>query len=220
MSISAIILLGAPGAGKGTMAEAVKEAFHVTHIATGDMLREEIKNVSELGRAADKYMNSGRLVPDDLIIRMVMDRISRGADDARYMFDGFPRTLPQARLLDENFKLKGAALSLVILLEVTPDVCMERLAGRRVCRKCGANYHVRNIPPRVESVCDRCGGDLYQRNDDMPETVQNRLVVFQSQTADLVEFYERQGLLVRIDSTRPRDDTLADIMRVLKERFA
>jgi len=218
MGIRAIVLLGAPGAGKGTMAEAIKAAMPVTHIATGDMLREEIKKSSPLGREASTYMQQGKLVPDDLIVRMVMERLEHGPADARCMFDGFPRTLPQAELLDRNFLLKKAALQLVLLLEVTPVVCMERLTGRRVCRKCGANYHLLNIPPQRPGVCDRCGGELYQRPDDMPETIAKRLEVFRQQNAGLIDYYSRQGKLTAVDAAGPRAETLAEVLRILAER--
>ncbi len=219
MGIRAIVLLGAPGAGKGTMAEAIKTAMTVTHIATGDMLREEVKKASPLGREAAGYMQQGRLVPDDLIVRMVMERLARGGgDNMRCMFDGFPRTVAQAELLDRNFDIQKAELLAVLLLEVSPEVCMERLTGRRVCRQCGANYHLRNIPPRRAGVCDRCGGELYQRPDDMPETIGKRLDVFRQQNAGLLDYYERQGKLTRLDAGGERDATLAEALRILAER--
>ncbi|MCA1807924.1 MAG: nucleoside monophosphate kinase [Lentisphaerae bacterium] len=218
MAVRAMVLLGAPGAGKGTMAEVVKAAMPVTHIATGDMLRDEIRAASALGQEADGYMRQGRLVPDDLIVRMVMRRVDQGAPDARYMFDGFPRTRPQADLLDRHFQERGAQLALVVLLEVTRDICLDRLTGRRVCRKCGANFHVRNIPPLVAGVCDQCGGELYQRPDDMPETIERRLEVFKEQTAGLIDYYSDKGLLVRVDSSRHRDETVPDLMQAIADR--
>ncbi len=218
MGIRAIVLLGAPGAGKGTMAEAIKTAMTVTHIATGDMLREEVKKASPLGSEAAGYMQQGRLVPDDLIVRMVMERLARGGTDMRCMFDGFPRTVAQAELLDLNFSSKRAELLAVLLLEVLPEVCMERLTGRRVCRQCGANYHLRNIPPRRAGVCDRCGGELYQRPDDMPETISKRLEVFRQQNAGLLDYYERQGKLARLDAGGEREATLAAALKILAER--
>lgn len=218
MGIRAIVLLGAPGAGKGTMAEAIKTAMPVTHIATGDMLREEIKKSSPLGSAAAVYMQQGRLVPDDLIVRMVMERLAGGGADLRCMFDGFPRTVPQAELLDRNFEAQQAEIAAVLLLEVSPEVCLARLTGRRVCRQCGANYHLRNIPPRRAGVCDRCGGELYQRQDDMPETIARRLEIFRQQNAGLLDYYERQGKLAHLDAGGERDATLAAALRILAER--
>ena len=215
--VKAIVLLGAPGAGKGTMAEAIKSAKPITHIATGDMLREEIKQGSKLGTEAEEWMQQGKLVPDELIVRMVTERVDRGTTAARYMFDGFPRTLAQAELLADAFKSRQATLALVLLLEVTPALCRDRLTGRRVCRQCSANYHIRNIPPRVEGICDKCGGELYQRSDDMPETIDKRLEVFQAQTTDLIEYYTRQGIIARLDSARPREETVAKIMQLLNK---
>ena len=218
MSIRAIVLLGAPGAGKGTMAEAIKAAVSVTHIATGDMLREEIKKASRLGKVAADYVQQGRLVPDDIIVSMVMERLAGGDADQRYMFDGFPRTVPQAELLDCNFKEQQAEITVALLLEVSPEVCLERLTGRRVCRQCGANYHLQNIPPRRDGICDRCGGELFRRQDDMPETIMKRLEIFRQQTAGLLDYYERQGKLARLDASGAREDTLAAALRILAER--
>jgi adenylate kinase len=218
MGIRAIVLLGAPGAGKGTMAEAIKAAVSVTHIATGDMLREEIKKASRLGKVAADYVQQGRLVPDDIIVSMVMERLAGGGAGQRYMFDGFPRTVPQAELLDSNFKEQQAEITVALLLEVSPEVCLERLTGRRVCRQCGANYHLQNIPPRREGICDRCGGELFRRQDDMPETIMKRLEVFRQQTAGLLDYYEHQGKLARVDAGGVREDTLAAALRILAER--
>lgn len=218
MGIRAIVLLGAPGAGKGTMAEAIKAAVSVTHIATGDMLREEIKKASRLGKVAADYVQQGRLVPDDIIVSMVMERLAGGGAGQRYMFDGFPRTVPQAELLDSNFKEQQAEITVALLLEVSPEVCLERLTGRRVCRQCGANYHLQNIPPRRDGICDRCGGELFRRQDDMPETIMKRLEIFRQQTAGLLDYYERQGKLARLDASGAREDTLAAALRILAER--
>lgn len=215
MSIEAIILLGAPGAGKGTIAEALAAATEYTHLSTGDMLRAAVKQGTELGRAADAYMRKGNLVPDDLIVQMVVDHLSRGPADRRYMFDGFPRTLTQAELLDSHIKKIRARLSRVFLLEVSRDVVLDRLTGRRVCRKCGAIFHVRNIPPKQAGRCDGCGGELMQRPDDRQETIENRLDVFRRQTEDLIAYYDRRQLLVRVDSSRPKDQTVADILKIL-----
>lgn len=218
MGIKAMILLGAPGAGKGTMAEVIKDALPITHIATGDMLREEISRGSALGRQAETFMQKGLLVPDDLIVQMVMDKLAAGSADARCMFDGFPRTLAQAVLLDQNFNKQAAELSFVILLDTPPEVSLERLTGRRVCKACGANYHVRNIPPRVEGVCDHCKGELYQRTDDNPATIKQRLEVFRKQNAELTDYYESQAKLVRVKSSGVREKTSVEVLKVLKER--
>jgi adenylate kinase len=215
MSIQAIILLGAPGAGKGTMAEAIRGATAFIHVSTGDMLREAIKAGTAVGREAEAFMRRGALVPDDIILKIVMERLAQGAPDARYMFDGFPRTLEQARLMDAEFARRGAKLINVFLLDVSPAVSLERLGGRRICRRCGANFHVRNIPPKTEGICDNCGGELAQRPDDCRETILKRLEVFQQQTAGLVAYYEKRGLLQRVDSSGPRAETVADIMKRL-----
>jgi len=216
MSIQAIVLLGAPGAGKGTMAEAIRSATAFIHVSTGDMLREAIKDGTPVGREAEGFMRRGALVPDETILKIVMARLEQGGPDALYMFDGFPRTLEQARLMDAEFARRGAKLSHVFLLDVSCEVSLERLGGRRICRKCGANFHVRNIPPRKEGVCDACGGELFQRPDDCRETILKRLEVFQQQTAGLIAYYEKRGLLQRVDSSGPRDETVADLMKRLR----
>lgn len=216
MSIQAIVLLGAPGAGKGTMAEAIRNATTFIHVSTGDMLREAIKAGTSVGREAEDFMRQGTLVPDEIILKIVMERLEHGDPDARYMFDGFPRTLAQARMMDSEFARRGAQLISVFLLDVSPEVSLERLGGRRICRQCGANFHVRNIPPKKAGICDNCGGELWQRPDDSRETILKRLEVFKQQTVDLVAYYAKRGLLQRVDSSGPRDETVADIMKRLQ----
>ncbi len=218
MSVNAIILLGAPGAGKGTIAKGLAAATDYKHVSTGDMLRLAVKQGTELGRSADAFMQQGNLVPDDLIVQMVVEHLRRGPTDCRYMFDGFPRTVAQAKILDSYFVEMGATLSRVFLLDVPQAVVLDRLTGRRVCRKCGAIFHVRNIPPRHEGVCDACGGELFQRPDDMRDTILNRLEVFARQTGGLVSYYEGQGILVRVDSSRDKQMVVADILKVLEPR--
>ncbi len=198
--MKAIILLGAPGAGKGTLSESVKNSTDYIHVSTGDMLREAIKAGSPTGLEAKSYMDKGELVPDDVIMRIVGERLAQGGPDDKYMFDGFPRTLEQARLLDETLAKSNAAVNQVFLLEVPTSVIVSRLSGRRICKTCGAVYHVTNIPPKVPGICDQCGGELYQRDDDKEETVLNRLAVYEKQTASLVDFYDKKGVLVRIDA--------------------
>lgn len=216
MSIQAIILLGAPGAGKGTMAEAIRNATSFLHVSTGDMLREAIKAGTALGREAEAFMRRGALVPDAVILQIVVERLAQGVPDARYMFDGFPRTLEQAHLLDAEFARRGANLTDVFLLDVAREVSIERLGGRLICPRCGANFHVRNIPPQTPGVCDGCGGQLVQRPDDSRETILKRLDVFQQQTAGLIAYYEQRGLLRRVDASGPRAETVADIMKRLR----
>jgi len=213
--MKAIILLGAPGAGKGTLAEGIRNATDYIHVSTGDMLRAAIKAGRETGLEAKSFMEKGELVPDDLIMRIVGERLSQGAPSDQYMFDGFPRTLEQARLLDETLAKSDAKVNQVFLLEVPTSVIVSRLSGRRICKGCGAVYHVTNIPPKVEGVCDQCGGVLYQRPDDSEATVMNRLEVYESQTASLIDFYEKKGVLVRINAgTNPQTAT-AELMSKL-----
>lgn len=216
MSIQAIVLLGAPGAGKGTIAEAIQSASAFIHVSTGDMLREAIKAGTPVGREAEVLMRQGALVPDEIILKIVMARLEQGGPDALYMFDGFPRTLGQARLMDAEFTRRGAKLSHVFLLDVSHEVSLERLTGRRICCRCGANFHVRNIPPKTAGVCDACGGKLAQRPDDSRATILTRLEVFQQQTAGLIAYYEKRGLLQRVDSSGSRDETVAEIMKRLQ----
>jgi len=213
--MKAIILLGAPGAGKGTLAEGIRSETDYMHVSTGDMLRAAIKAGRETGLEAKSFMEKGELVPDDLIMRIVGERLSQGQASDQYMFDGFPRTLEQARLLDETLAKSDAKVNQVFLLEVPTDVIVSRLSGRRICKGCGAVYHVTNIPPKVEGVCDQCGGVLYQRPDDSEATVLNRLEVYEKQTASLIDFYEKKGVLVRINAgTNPQAAT-AELMSKL-----
>ena len=210
-----IVLLGAPGAGKGTVAEVIRGATDFVHVSTGDMLREAVKSGSPVGLEAKKFMEAGELVPDETIIGIVRERLDKGPADARYMFDGFPRTQEQARLLDETLADHQATLSHVFLLEIAKEVIVERMAGRRICRDCGAVYHAKNIPPRVEGVCDACGGELYQRPDDAEETVLNRLDVFNRETAGLIDYYDAKKVLVRVDAARDKDETSRDLLEHL-----
>ena len=213
--MKAIILLGAPGAGKGTLAEGVKNATAFIHVSTGDMLRAAIKAGSPTGREAKAFMEKGELVPDEVILRIVGERLAQGRADDQYMFDGFPRTLEQARRLDDVLAGLGGAVNQVFLLEVPTPVIVSRLSGRRICKGCGAVYHVTNIPSKVDGICDQCGGPLYQRPDDSEATVLNRLEVYQRQTASLIDFYERKGVLVRINAgTNPQAAT-AELMSKL-----
>ncbi len=214
--MKSIILLGAPGAGKGTVAEELKEVTSYTHISTGDMLRSAVKEGSNVGMEAKGYMERGELVPDEVIIGIVRDRIHADGGQTDYMFDGFPRTLEQASLLDETLAAAGAAVDAVFLMEVPETALVERLSGRRVCRSCGAVYHVRNIPTRVEGICDRCGGETYQRADDNEETVLNRLDVFKKQTESLIDYYEQKGVLVRIDASKDKESTVTTMLGHLR----
>lgn len=210
-----IILLGAPGAGKGTLAERVRDVAHYTHVSTGDMLRAAVKAGTPTGLEAKRYMEAGELVPDAVIMRLVEERLARDGD-GKYMFDGFPRTEAQARMLDETLAAMGAHVDQVFLLDVAPEVIVKRLSGRRICRKCGAVFHLEHIPPKVDGVCDACGGELYQRPDDSEATVLNRLDVYNRQTASLVSYYEAQGVLVRIDASQSPADAAAQMLSLLR----
>jgi len=214
--MKAIILLGAPGAGKGTIAEGIKSATDYIHVSTGDMLRAAVKAGRPVGLEAKSFMEKGELVPDHVIMKIVTERLEEGKADARYMFDGFPRTTEQALMLDEVLNSHGGRVEHVFLLDVPRDVLVDRLSGRRVCKSCGAVYHIRNIPPKVAGVCDLCKGPLYQRSDDTEETVLNRLEVFKKQTQSLIDYYEKKKVLVRVDGSKKKEDTHAEIVSVLR----
>ncbi len=212
-----VILLGAPGSGKGTVCARVAEATGYRHLSTGDQLREAVKSGTAVGREAQPYIERGDLVPDDVMIRIVTAAMTREPPDRRrFVLDGFPRTVDQARLLKENLAAEGGRIRVVILLEAPRDVLIQRLAGRRVCRACGATYHVVNIPPKAEGICDACGGELVQRPDDTEQTVRNRLEVYERQTAALIGMYEEEGGLRRVDSARPLDITVSEIREMLQ----
>jgi adenylate kinase len=197
-----LILLGPPGAGKGTQAERLTEDFDLPYIPTGDMLRAEVKQGTELGKKAKEFMDRGDLVPDDVIIGMILGCVSGGACADGFLLDGFPRNNEQAKALDEALEQVGRVLSAVLLIEVADDEIVKRISGRRVCTKSGHVYHVDFDPPKREGVCDQDGSQLVQREDDKPETVRKRLGIYHDQTAQLIPFYEDRGLLRRFDGTR------------------
>ena len=214
--MKAIILLGAPGAGKGTIAEGIKTATDYLHVSTGDMLRAAVKAGRPVGLEAKSFMEKGELVPDNVIMKIVIERLQEGEADAKYMFDGFPRTTEQALMLDEVLKSHGGRVEQVFLLEVPREILVDRLSGRRVCKNCGAVYHIRNIPSKVAGVCDLCKGLLYQRSDDTEETVLNRFEVFKKQTQSLIDYYEKRKVLFRIDAGKKKENTQAEILSLLK----
>jgi adenylate kinase len=185
-----VILLGPPGSGKGTQAERIKNTLNVPHISTGDMLREAIKNNTPIGKEVKQYLDSGKLVPDETIINMISERISKADCKDGFLLDGFPRTINQAKGLDSLLKGLKRKIDKVINLAVSEDVLIERLSGRRSCAKCGTPYHVAYKSPKKENTCDRCTGQLYQRDDDKPETIKNRFQVYQKQTAPLLDYYK------------------------------
>jgi adenylate kinase len=211
------ILLGPPGAGKGTQADKIVEKYNIPHISTGDIFRDNIKNGTELGKKAQAYMNKGELVPDDLVIEIATDRLLKDDCKNGFLLDGFPRTVYQAEKLDEFLEAHGQKLDKVLDLEVGEDILMVRLTGRRVCKACGASYHVVNIPPKKEGICDKCGGELIQRPDDNEETAKNRIDVYNEQTRPLVDYYEKAGNLARIDGATPLEETFKDIVAALGE---
>ncbi|HHE72802.1 MAG TPA: adenylate kinase [Chloroflexi bacterium] len=201
-----VILMGPPASGKGTQAERLQQILDLPHVASGDLFRYNLKSQTELGLKAKAYMDKGELVPDDITIAMVLDRLSRSDCARGALLDGFPRTLAQAEALDRALEEQGAAIDLVLNLQVPEEELISRITGRRVCRDCGATYHIKYNPPKVAGVCDKCGGELYQRDDDTEETARRRLTVYLEQTQPLIEYYNRKGVLVHIDGNRPIDE--------------
>jgi len=197
-----LIFLGPPGAGKGTQAMGQAQAHGLLYVATGDELRKAIAAGTPLGQEAKAYTETGRLVPDGVIIALVKELLAQAEGAKGVVFDGFPRTEPQAVALDEVLSESAARIDAVLYFDATPEAVIERLSGRRVCRECGATFHVAHNPSKRHPQCDRCGGELYQRGDDLPETVKNRLRVYAEQTASLLDYYRSRGLLVRVDADR------------------
>lgn len=211
-----IVLLGAAGAGKGTQAARIVERFGITHISTGDIFRKNVSEGTELGLQAKRYMDAGQLVPDDVVIAMVKERISQPDCERGFLLDGFPRTLPQARALDEALASMGKQLDAVIEIVVSRDVLMQRLTSRRQCRACGRIYNVLGEMPADPNVCDVCGGEIYQRDDDTVEAATKRLDDYEAITSQLVPFYEERGLLRRVDGERSVDEVFEDIRAILE----
>ncbi len=211
-----IIMLGAPGAGKGTQAKLISEKFGIPHISTGDIFRANIKEGTELGKEAKEYMDKGQLVPDELTVRILLDRVEK--DDCRngYVLDGFPRTIPQAQVLDNEVAKLGEKIDFAIDVEVPDENIIRRMGGRRACPKCGATYHVEHIPPKKEGICDACGENLVLRDDDKPETVKNRLEVYHKQTQPLIDHYSKQNILRTVDGTADMQDVFDSIVRLLE----
>jgi adenylate kinase len=208
-------LLGPPGAGKGTQAKLLQDEFGAVQISTGDILRKAVADQTPLGQQAAGFINSGALVPDSVIVNLVAERLKEPDCARGFLLDGFPRTIPQAESLDEILKNAGQNLNCVLSVQVAQDIIVERLAGRRTCRQCGALCHVVFNPPKVEGVCDRCGGELYQREDDKEQTIANRLQVYEKQTAPLVQYYRERGLLRAIDGIGEIDQIRARVIGAL-----
>ena len=212
-----IIMLGAPGAGKGTQAKKIAAKYGIPHISTGDIFRANIKNGTELGKKAKTYMDQGMLVPDDLTVDLVTDRIHKDDCKSGYVLDGFPRTIPQAEALDKALSAMNEKLDHAIEVNVPDENIVKRMSGRRACLNCGATYHVVYAPTKVENICDMCGGELILRDDDKPETVLKRLGIYHNQTKPLIDYYKEEGILTTIDGTAALEDVFKAIIAILGE---
>ena len=212
-----IIMLGAPGAGKGTQAKMIADKYNIPHISTGDIFRANIKNGTELGKEAKKYMDQGQLVPDELTVKILLDRVSNEDCKNGYVLDGFPRTIPQAEVLEKALAELSDQIDYAINVDVPDENIINRMSGRRACLSCGATYHIVHIPPKQEGICDRCGKELILRDDDKPETVKNRLDVYHKQTQPLSDFYTQKGVLKAVDGTVDMQDVFASIVKILGE---
>jgi len=215
-----VVLLGAPGAGKGTQASVLTAELGMVHVASGDLFRRALQDQTELGLLAKSYMEKGGLVPDEVTINMVLERIRKPDCAGGVLFDGFPRTLSQARALDDKLGAEGRTIDKAVYIEVPEEELVKRLSGRWICRNCQTPYHAVSSPPRVAGKCDACGGELYQRTDDREETVRERLKVFLSQTLPIVDYYEKQGKLVRVDGNGRIEDVSAVMLRLLRTEHA
>lgn len=212
-----IIMLGAPGAGKGTQAKMIAEKYGIPHVSTGDIFRANIKNGTELGMEAKKYMDKGLLVPDELTVKILLDRVAKEDCAKGYVLDGFPRTIHQADVLEEALNKIGDKIDFAIDVDVPDENIIRRMSGRRACLSCGATYHIEHVPPKAEGICDKCGQELVLRDDDKAETVKNRLNVYHEQTQPLIEFYEKKGVLKSVDGTVDMKDVFAAIVSILGE---
>ena len=211
-----IILLGPPGAGKGTQAQELKKRLGIAHVASGDLFRKAMEEGTELGLVAKSYIDRGALVSDEVTIAMILERLDEPDCRNGVILDGFPRTIEQAKALEEALAERGEAIAAVLHIRVSNKAIVERLSGRRICRNCQANYHVVFNPPKRAGVCDLCGGELYQREDDRPETVRKRLEVYLAQTAPLIEYYREAGLLTEIDGEQDIEGVIADLMAAIE----
>jgi adenylate kinase len=211
-----VIFLGPPGAGKGTQASRLARAWGAVHVATGDMLRDAVRDGTRLGLEAKRYMDRGALVPDDVVIGLVDERLARDDAAQGWVLDGFPRTVAQAEALDQLLRRRGVDVDRVIFFDVDRDELRRRLTGRRVCRRCGTGYHLVSSPPAVPGRCDRCGGELYQREDDAEEAVKHRLEVYATQTAPLLDYYRSRNVLTEVRGQGPVDDVTETIRRAVR----
>ena len=212
-----IIMLGAPGAGKGTQAKMIAAKYGIPHISTGDIFRANIKNGTELGAKAKEYMDKGLLVPDELVVDLVIDRFKEPDCEKGYVLDVFPRTIPQAEALDKALTAIGESVDYAINVEVPDENIVRRMGGRRACVGCGATYHIVYSPTKEEGKCDTCGGELIIRDDDKPETVQNRLAVYHEQTQPLIDYYTNKGIIAEVDGTVDMNDVFDAIVKILGE---
>ncbi len=210
-----IIMLGAPGAGKGTQAKMIADRYGIPHVSTGDIFRANIKNGTELGKQAKAYMDKGELVPDELTVKILLDRVAQDDCKNGYVLDGFPRTIPQAEVLDKELDRLGESIDYAIDVDVPDENIVKRMGGRRACVTCGATYHIEHVPPKKEGICDNCGGELILRDDDKPETVQNRLNVYHTQTQPLIDFYNAKGVLREVDGTKDMMEVFDSITAIL-----
>ena len=210
-----IIMLGAPGAGKGTQAQMIAEKFGIPHISTGDIFRANIKNGTELGKKAKEFMDKGLLVPDELTVQLLLDRVANEDCKDGYVLDGFPRTIPQADVLDSELTKLGDKVDFAVNVDVPDENIVRRMSGRRACLKCGATYHIEHIPPKTEGICDKCGSELVQREDDKPETVQNRLSVYHEQNQPLIDYYDKKNILRTVDGTKDMQEVFNEIVNIL-----
>ena len=211
-----LIFLGPPGAGKGTQAKMLVERYGIPQVSTGDILRAAVAEGTELGKKAKEYMEAGKLVPDEVVIGIIEERLKQSDCEKGFILDGFPRTVPQAEALDKVLEKMGRKIDHVLTLDVPEEELIRRLTGRRTCKKCGAMYHIIFNPPKVEGVCDKCGGELYQRPDDNEETVRSRLSVYEQQTRPLIDFYEKKGLVRKIDGRGEIKEIFEQIVRILE----
>lgn len=212
-----IIMLGAPGAGKGTQAKMIADKYGVPHISTGDIFRANIKNGTDLGIEAKKYMDQGLLVPDELTVKILLDRVAKDDCSKGYVLDGFPRTIPQAEVLEKALAELNDQIDYAIDVDVPDENIINRMSGRRACLACGATYHIMHVPSKKEGICDRCGKELILRDDDKPETVKNRLKVYHEQTQPLIDFYTKKGILRTVDGTVDMKDVFEGIVNILGE---
>jgi adenylate kinase len=211
-----IIMLGAPGAGKGTQAKKLAEKYGIPHISTGDIFRANIKNGTELGKKAKVFMDQGLLVPDELVVDLVVDRFKESDCEKGYVLDGFPRTIPQAKSLDDALAKNGDAVEYAIDVDVPDENIIRRMSGRRACVNCGGTYHIVTIPPKKEGICDVCEGELILREDDKPETVEKRLKVYHEQTQPLIDYYKIKGILKSVDGTKDLEEVFNEIVNIVE----